>query len=99
MESFDIDAAALAGNSEFNPISQLLTWVEFPEDDGYLDEFEKELGLESDDGSDILPGVQIEGDPSDARASLQETLKSRDLDGSVRSDDGASRRTNFSQST
>ena len=33
------------------------------------------------------------------RASLQETLKSRDLDSSVRSDDDASQRTNFSQST
>ena len=99
MESFDIDAAALTDNSEFDPISQLLTWVEFPEDDGYLDEFEKELGLESDDGSDILPGVHVEGGPTESRASLQETLKSRDLEGSVRSDDGASRRTNFSQST
>jgi hypothetical protein len=99
MESFDIDAAALAGNSEFDPVSQLLTWVEFPEDDGYLDEFEKELGLESDDGSDILPGVHVEGGPTESRATLQETLKSRDLEGSVRSDDGASRRTNFSQST
>ena len=59
----------------------------------------KKLGLESDDGSDILTGVHVEGCPSDSRALLQETLKSRDLDGSVRSDDGASRRTNFSQST
>ena len=43
MESFDIDAAALADNSEFDQVSQLLTWVEFPEDDGYLDEFEKKV--------------------------------------------------------
>ena len=41
----------------------------------------------------------MEGGPTDSRSTLQETLKSRDLEGSVRSDDGASRRSNFFQST
>ena len=75
MDYFDVNTAYIASHSAFDATIQKLTRVELPQDNRYLDGFERELGLGLDNNSDVLPLVQLQGGPSDLQATLQETLK------------------------
>ena len=92
MESFDTEAAHLAGFSVFD-VEKLTCEGEFMDGDGYLDEIEEEFGIDSGFGEE-----DQKMDLSEARELHQQTLGDRD-DMSECDRSGPSRRTNFSQST
>ena len=98
MESFDTDAALLAGHSTFNAEDWTVKTA-FGRDDDFLDREEALLSSEEEDecaNSDVE--MEFEGD---AREELVSTLRDRDDDlKSINSrGSAASRRTNFSSST
>jgi hypothetical protein len=98
MESFDLDAAMLAGHSKFNAEDWTVETA-FGRDDDFLDKEEALLSSEDEEdsvNSDVV--MEFEGD---AREELVSTLRDRDDDlKSINSrGSAASRRTNFSSST
>ena len=99
MESFDTDAALLAGHSKFNAEDWTVE-TSFGQDDDYLDREEALLSSEEENEGENSNDVEMEFE-GNAREELVSTLRDRDEDlKSVNSrGSAASRRTNFSSST
>ena len=95
MESFDMDAALLAGHSTFNTENWTVETV-FGRDDDFLEREEALLSSDEEDENNVQ--MEIDGD---AREQLVSTLRDRDEDlKSINSrGSAASRATNFSSST
>lgn len=74
MESFDIDAAALASHSVYNAKARSVV-AEFMDEDGWLEEGEEEFGI-TDQGT--TRAAEVEVDLQGAREGLEETLHVRD---------------------
>ena len=102
MESFEVDHALLAQHATFDP-ETLRVSTPFEDEDDFLAEVEAEYALDGDDGDEDMGGgageAAVDGmDRVQARANLNSTLREDD-DLSNASHEGASRRTDFSQST
>ena len=97
MESFDLDAAQLAGFSKWDS-STLEVTTEFPDKDSFLKEVEKEYGLDEDDSVDGKMKMEIDlGDTESHLKTLQSTLRNKD-DVSMAERTGASRTEGFTGS-
>ena len=97
MESFDTDAAKLAGYSTFN-VENYTVNVEVPDVDGRLDDLERELGLDSwEADTEEIDGIKMTF--TGHKQAVSKTLRDRPDDIFDCDRSGASRRTDFSQST
>jgi hypothetical protein len=98
MESFDTDAAKLAGLSSFDP-ETLTVHTRYGDVDEQLEGVEAELGIDQEWAADLEAETSNRVDVEGHREALAQTLRDRveDIDDADRS--GPSRRTDFSCST